>query len=83
MSNTNSNYTNYLNTQLNSSSLNASANSGYALQNQQQNYSYTYSNSFSNNSQAQARSLWIGEIDPWMDEGFMASIFQEVGMYYK
>ena len=81
MSNTNSNYTNYLNTQINSSSFNPSVNSGYSLQNQQTNNSYTFNNHFSNNSQVQARSLWIGEIDPWMDEGFMASIFQEVGIY--
>jgi len=81
MSNTNSNYTNYLNSQNNSSSFNPSANSSYSLQNQQPNNSYTFNNHFSNNSQVQARSLWIGEIDPWMDEEFMASIFQEVGMY--
>jgi hypothetical protein len=27
----------------------------------------------------QSRSLWIGEIDYWMDEVFMIKIFQEVG----
>ena len=28
---------------------------------------------------AQARSLWIGDIEYWMDEGFVINLFQEVG----
>ncbi len=81
MSNANPNYTNYINTQNISSNLNNQNTSGYNTQPPQTNYPYSHSNSYTNNSQVQARSLWIGEIDPWMDEGFMIKIFQEVGMY--
>jgi hypothetical protein len=80
MSNTNSNYVNYLTSQ---NSHNTGG--GISTNNSGINYasnSNSYYQSFSNNTQVQARSLWIGEIEPWMDEGFMIKIFQEVGTYY-
>jgi RNA recognition motif-containing protein len=40
--------------------------------------SLNQNNNTSNFNSVQARSLWIGEIDSWMDEGFMIKIFQEV-----
>jgi hypothetical protein len=30
----------------------------------------------------QARSLWIGDIEYWMDEGFVINFFQDVGKIY-
>lgn len=29
----------------------------------------------------QARSLWIGDIEYWMDEGFVTNFFQDVGKF--
>jgi len=37
--------------------------------------------STSNPNNVQARSLWIGDIEYWMDEGFIINIFQEVGKF--
>ncbi len=37
-------------------------------------------NSISNNS-VQSRSLWIGEIEYWMDEGFIIKLFDGVGIF--
>lgn len=88
MSNTNVNYTNYINNP-NSNTVFTNQNSSvYSNQNPSMNYSSnansnSYFNSYTGSSQAQARSLWIGEIDTWMDEGFMIKIFQEICMQYK
>lgn len=33
----------------------------------------------SNQSSVQARSLWIGEVEYWMDESYLVKLFQEKG----
>ncbi len=84
MSNTYTNYTNYLNNQNINTGFSNQNNSVFSNQNSNTNNSSSNSNSYyysySNSTLAQARSLWIGDIDNWMDEGFMIKIFQEVGM---
>jgi len=85
MSNTNSNYGNYLNSQTSSGNYNSNSCGLFGMNNSGINFasnSNSYYHSFNNNTQVQARSLWIGEIEPWMDEGFMIKIFQVVGTYY-
>ena len=37
------------------------------------------SNNYNN---IQSRSLWIGDIEYWMDEGFIIKIFEGVGNFF-
>jgi len=36
----------------------------------------------SNSNNAQSRSLWIGDIEYWMDEVFIIKIFEAYGINY-
>ena len=36
------------------------------------------SNSYTANSQS--RSLWLGDVESWMDENFVSMIFKEAGI---
>ena len=35
--------------------------------------------SMSNDNSTQQRSLWLGDVDSWMNEDFIKSIFQDYG----
>ena len=32
-------------------------------------------------AQVGAKTLWIGDIEPWMDENYISSLFQGVGAF--
>jgi hypothetical protein len=37
-------------------------------------------NSNINSSSSQSRSLWLGDVDSWMNEDFIKSIFKDYGI---
>jgi hypothetical protein len=32
-----------------------------------------------NNNSSQSKTLWLGDVDPWMNEDFIKSIFRDYG----